>query len=56
VLPETYVDIVDMVVPELQRRGIYQRSYAPGTLREKLGGGGPRLSPPHPAAGHRRAR
>ncbi len=53
VLPETYVDVVDMVVPELQRRGIYQRTYAPGTLREKLTGGPARLSPPHPAAEHR---
>lgn len=53
VLPETYVDIVDMVVPELQRRGVYPRAYAPGTLREKLTGGTARLSAPHPAVGHR---
>jgi FMN-dependent oxidoreductase (nitrilotriacetate monooxygenase family) len=53
VLPETYVDVVDMLVPELQRRGVYRREYAPGTLREKLTGGAARLSPPHPAAGYR---
>jgi alkanesulfonate monooxygenase SsuD/methylene tetrahydromethanopterin reductase-like flavin-dependent oxidoreductase (luciferase family) len=54
VMPETFVDFVDMVVPELQRRGALQREYAPGTLREKLSGGPPRLRPPHPAAGFRR--
>jgi hypothetical protein len=30
--------VVDYIVPELQRRGRYQRDYAPGTLREKLTG------------------
>jgi hypothetical protein len=40
-------------VPELRRRGRYKREYAPGTLREKLLGGGPRLAAPHPAASHR---
>ena len=36
--PETFVDIVDMLVPELQRRGRYKTDYANGTLREKLFG------------------
>ncbi len=54
VSPESYVDIVDMLVPELQRRGVHQRAYAPGTLREKLTGGGARLTPPHPATSFRR--
>jgi FMN-dependent oxidoreductase (nitrilotriacetate monooxygenase family) len=53
VRPETFVDVVNLLVPELQRRGRYKRSYAPGTLREKLHGGGPRLGPSHPAARHR---
>jgi FMN-dependent oxidoreductase (nitrilotriacetate monooxygenase family) len=50
VTPETFVDIVDLVVPELQRRGVYKREYAPGTLREKLFGQGlARLGTCHPA-------
>jgi len=30
-------DFVDLVVPELQRRGLFKRDYAEGTMREKLG-------------------
>ncbi len=48
VRPETFVNIVDLLVPELQRRGRYKRAYAEGTLREKLFGH-PRLRAPHPA-------
>ena len=33
---ESMRDVVDYIVPELQRRGRYQREYAPGTLRQKL--------------------
>ncbi len=40
VMPETFVDFVDLVVPELQKRERYKRDYAPGTLREKLYGQG----------------
>ncbi len=36
VAPECFVDIVDLVVPELQRRDAYKVGYTPGTLREKL--------------------
>jgi alkanesulfonate monooxygenase SsuD/methylene tetrahydromethanopterin reductase-like flavin-dependent oxidoreductase (luciferase family) len=51
VMPETFVDFVDLVVPELQRRGRYKLDYAPGTLREKLyGSGRARLGADHPAA------
>jgi len=51
---DTYEDFVSMVVPELQRRGVYHTEYAPGTLREKLSQTGrPRLVPPHPGAGFR---
>jgi alkanesulfonate monooxygenase len=39
--PETFSSIVDLIVPELQRRGRYRREYLPGTLREKLFGAGP---------------
>lgn len=53
--PETFSDIVDLVVPELQERGVYKREYAPGTLREKLyGTGRARLPASHPAAKVRR--
>lgn len=53
-MPGTFVDFVDHVVPELQARGRVQRDYAGGTLREALTGGGPRLAAPHPAATYRR--
>ena len=36
-LPGAYEDFVRLVVPELQRRGIFQREYAGTTLRENLG-------------------
>jgi FMN-dependent oxidoreductase (nitrilotriacetate monooxygenase family) len=50
VAPECWSSVVELLVPELQRRGMYKRSYATGTYRQKLFGAGPRLSPPHPAA------
>src|SRR6202021_4245776 len=50
---ETFSDIVTHLVPELQRRGVYKRDYAPGTLREKLFGGGPRLPETHVGARYR---
>ena len=53
VTPETFNDIVDLVIPELQRRGVYKTEYATGTLREKLTGR-PRLPATHPAAKVRR--
>ena len=53
VTPESFEDFVELVVPELQRRGVYKQDYRPGTLREKLFGAGPRLTPPHPAAQYR---
>ena len=36
-LPGTYEDFVRLVVPELQRRGLYHLDYAGTTLRENLG-------------------
>ncbi|MCL2898463.1 LLM class flavin-dependent oxidoreductase [Brenneria tiliae] len=51
---ETFSDVVELLVPELQRRGAFKRDYAPGTLREKLFGQGARLSAPHPGAAYRR--
>jgi FMN-dependent oxidoreductase (nitrilotriacetate monooxygenase family) len=54
VTPESFVDFVELVVPELQLRGVYKHDYAPGTLREKLyGSGHSRLPNNHPAARYR---
>jgi len=38
VRPETFVDVVDLLVPELQRRGRHKTEYAKATLRKKLFG------------------
>lgn len=54
VAPETFVDIVDLLVPELQARGLFKRDYEAGSLRHKLFGQGDRLAEPHPAARLRR--
>ncbi|UVJ43877.1 LLM class flavin-dependent oxidoreductase [Pseudomonas sp. LS1212] len=40
VTPESYVDFIDLVIPELQRRGSYKTAYETGSLREKLFRGG----------------
>jgi len=53
VTPESFEDFVALVVPELQRRGVYKRDYRPGTYREKLFGRSPHIAPPHPAARYR---
>ena len=51
ITPGDTQDFVDLVVPELQRRGIYKTEYSPGTLREKLFcSGSPHLRPDHPGA------
>jgi alkanesulfonate monooxygenase len=48
---------VDLVVPELQRRGVYKTSYEEGTFREKLYGKGRNYLPDdHPAANYRYGR
>ena len=52
---ETFEDFVALVVPELQRRGVHQREYRDGTLREKLFGRGAKLSAPHVGASYRRS-
>ncbi len=54
VTPESFSDFVELVVPELQRRGVYKRQYREGTLREKLyGAGRARLPENHPAHAYR---
>ncbi|XAH24356.1 LLM class flavin-dependent oxidoreductase [Xylophilus sp. GW821-FHT01B05] len=50
VVPESYEDFVDLVVPELQQRGVYKTAYAEGTLRARIGGEGDRLPARHAAA------
>ncbi|RAR62587.1 FMN-dependent oxidoreductase (nitrilotriacetate monooxygenase family) [Paraburkholderia unamae] len=44
-----WTEFVDHVVPVLQKRGLMQTEYAPGTLREKIHGRGPNLPDHHPA-------
>ncbi|MGO8919514.1 MAG: LLM class flavin-dependent oxidoreductase [Stellaceae bacterium] len=54
VMPESFADVVELVVPELQRRGVYKQEYRPGTLREKLfGPGRARLLATHPGGAYR---
>jgi FMN-dependent oxidoreductase (nitrilotriacetate monooxygenase family) len=54
VVPESYEDLVDFLVPELQNRGVYKTAYAEGTLRHKLFGEGDRLPARHAGAQFRR--
>jgi hypothetical protein len=54
ITPGTFVDFIDGVVPVLQKRGLMQKEYQEGTLREKLyGPGRARLREDHPAATYR---
>jgi alkanesulfonate monooxygenase SsuD/methylene tetrahydromethanopterin reductase-like flavin-dependent oxidoreductase (luciferase family) len=48
-VPGTYEDFVELVVPELQRRGLFQRDYQGETLRENLGLPKPQPVGPRPA-------
>lgn len=50
VAPESYEDFIDIVVPELQDRGLYKTAYEEGTLRHRVLGQGDRLSPRHPGS------
>lgn len=50
---ESFEDVVNHLVPELQRRGVYPTAYREGTLRDKLFGDGPLLPAEHPAAQYR---
>jgi alkanesulfonate monooxygenase SsuD/methylene tetrahydromethanopterin reductase-like flavin-dependent oxidoreductase (luciferase family) len=45
-LPDGLSSFVDLVVPELQRRGLFRRAYTTGTLRAHLG----LRRPAHPKA------
>jgi FMN-dependent oxidoreductase (nitrilotriacetate monooxygenase family) len=55
--PGTAEDFIELVVPELQKRGLYRTKYEDGTLRERLfGQGNARVFPEHPAAQYRGGR
>jgi FMN-dependent oxidoreductase (nitrilotriacetate monooxygenase family) len=48
-MPGAYDDVVRLLVPELQRRGLFQKEYAGPTLRENLGLEIPRAADWHAA-------
>ncbi|MDQ0393366.1 NtaA/DmoA family FMN-dependent monooxygenase [Labrys monachus] len=49
--PRSVDDFADLLVPEMQKRGIYRERYEAGTLRENMfGTPTPRVRPSHPAA------
>ena len=47
VQPDDLANVVELLVPELQRRGRYPLHYQEGTLRHKLFGQGDRLPEQH---------
>ncbi|WP_153785458.1 LLM class flavin-dependent oxidoreductase [Pseudomonas sp. EMN2] len=54
VTPESFEAFINLVVPELQRRGRYKTAYAEGTLREKLfASDHPHLPADHPGSTYR---
>jgi long-chain alkane monooxygenase len=53
VVPESFSDFIDIVIPELQDRGLYKTAYEPGSLRRKLFGEGDRLPERHAAHAYR---
>jgi FMN-dependent oxidoreductase (nitrilotriacetate monooxygenase family) len=46
-MPGAYEDVVRLLIPELQRRGLFQKEYAGTTLRENLGLPVPRAADYH---------
>ncbi|WP_028621034.1 LLM class flavin-dependent oxidoreductase [Pseudomonas sp. Ant30-3] len=54
VTPESYVDFIELVIPELQRRGSYKTAYDTGSLRGKLFHGEAYLPERHTGAAFRR--
>jgi alkanesulfonate monooxygenase SsuD/methylene tetrahydromethanopterin reductase-like flavin-dependent oxidoreductase (luciferase family) len=53
--PKHLIDFADLVVPELQNRGVYKTAYPEGSFRQKLFGRGDKIDAGHPAARWRRA-
>ena len=54
VTPESYVDFIELVIPELQRRGSYKTAYDNGSFREKLFHEGAHLPEQHTGSAFRR--
>jgi alkanesulfonate monooxygenase SsuD/methylene tetrahydromethanopterin reductase-like flavin-dependent oxidoreductase (luciferase family) len=54
IAPGTFEDVVEHLVPELQRRGVHRTRYGDSSLRDRLFGGGDRLPDRHAGAGYRR--
>lgn len=50
-VPEAWIQVADLLIPELQKRGRFKKEYAPGTLRQKLGGSSPTPTRPIPLSG-----
>lgn len=54
-VPTGFEEVVDLLVPELQRRGLYRSDYQETVLRERyLGKGQKQLRPDHPGAKFRK--
>jgi alkanesulfonate monooxygenase SsuD/methylene tetrahydromethanopterin reductase-like flavin-dependent oxidoreductase (luciferase family) len=51
--PQHLIDFIDLVVPELQARGVYKTEYRKGSFRQKLFGTGDRIYANHPASEYR---
>lgn len=52
--PGTFEDVVELLVPELRRRGVYAPKSEGGTMRERVHGAGQsRVRDDHPAAQYR---
>ncbi|WP_263973126.1 LLM class flavin-dependent oxidoreductase [Rhizobium phaseoli] len=56
VVPESYEDFVEHVVPAVQDRGIYKTTYQEGSLRQKIFRDGDKVPDRHHAASYRAAR
>ena len=48
--PQHLSEFVDLVVPELQNRGVYKTAYRDGSFRQKLFSAGDHIHAGHPAA------
>jgi len=54
VKPDSTRDLVRLIVPEMQNRGVFKTEYRPGSMREKLFGQAARTPANHPSAGYRK--
>lgn len=56
IVPRVYDDIIDLLLPELRRRGLAPGEHTTSTLRERFFGDGPWLPDDHPGAAVRAGR